>query len=115
MIFPSHRILATAIWTRDNNPDRFVALVTKDINLRMKAKAAGMEVQDYLTDRIDEDKIENSNKEVQFLGGLSPEALQALPTPGDRRGLEGRLQSQAQGQPALQDQGAGQHDLREVR
>ena len=75
---PDHRILATAIWTRDNNPDRFVALVTKDINLRMKAKAAGMEVQDYLTDRIDEDKIENSNKEVQFLGGLSPEALQSL-------------------------------------
>ena len=34
---PDHRILATAIWTRDNNPDRFVALVTKDINLRMKA------------------------------------------------------------------------------
>lgn len=75
---PDHRILATAIWTRDNNPDRFVALVTKDINLRMKAKAAGMEVQDYLTDRIDEEKIENSNKEVQFLGGLSPEALQSL-------------------------------------
>ena len=39
-----HRILSTAIWIRDNNPGRFVALVTKDINLRMKAKAAGMEV-----------------------------------------------------------------------
>ena len=75
---PDHRILATAIWVRDNNPDRFVALVTKDINLRMKAKAAGMEVQDYLTDRIEEDKIENSNKEVQYLGGVSPEAIQSL-------------------------------------
>lgn len=75
---PDHRILATAIWVRDNNPDRFVALVTKDINLRMKAKAAGMEVQDYLTDRIEEDKIENSNKEVQFLSGVSPEAIQGL-------------------------------------
>ena len=30
-----HRILATAIWVRDHNPDRFVALVTKDINLRI--------------------------------------------------------------------------------
>ena len=28
-----HRILATAMWVRDNNPDRFVALVTKDINV----------------------------------------------------------------------------------
>ena len=44
-----HRILSTAIWVRDNNPDRFTALVTKDINLRMKAKAAGMVAQDYLT------------------------------------------------------------------
>ena len=45
---PDHRILATAIWVRDNNPGRFVALVTKDINLRMKSKAVGMEAQDYL-------------------------------------------------------------------
>ena len=44
---PDHRILSTAIWARDNNPDRFVALVTKDVNLRMKAKAIGMEVIAY--------------------------------------------------------------------
>ncbi|MBQ3882317.1 MAG: ribonuclease, partial [Bacteroidales bacterium] len=50
---PDHRILSTAIWVRDNNPGRFVALVTKDINLRMKSKAAGMEVQDYMTDRVE--------------------------------------------------------------
>ncbi len=75
---PDHRILSTAIWVRDSNPDRFVALVTKDINLRMKAKAAGMEVQDYLTDRIEDDRIESSNKEVQYLDGISPEAIQNL-------------------------------------
>jgi len=51
---PDHRILATAIWMRDNNPDRFVALVTKDINLRLKAKAAGMIAQDYMHDRVEE-------------------------------------------------------------
>lgn len=59
-----HRILATAIWVRDNHPGKFVALVTKDVNLRMKAKAAGMEVQDYLTDRVEEQKIEDAQKEV---------------------------------------------------
>lgn len=75
---PDHRILSTAIWVRDNNPGRFVARVTKDINLRMKSKAAGMEVQDYMTDRIEEEKIENSSKEVQILEGLDPEALQDL-------------------------------------
>ncbi len=75
---PDHRILATAIWVRDNNPDRFVALVTKDINLRMKAKAAGMEVQDYLTDRIQEDKVENANREVQILENIPQEVIQRL-------------------------------------
>jgi PhoH-like ATPase len=75
---PDHRILATAIWVRDNNPDRFVALVTKDINLRMKAKAAGMEVQDYLTDRIEDEKVENSNREIQILENIPKEVIQAL-------------------------------------
>lgn len=60
-----HRILSTAMWVRDHNPDYFVALVTKDINLRLKAKAVDMAVQDYLTDQIEEEKLENSFKEVQ--------------------------------------------------
>ena len=60
-----HRILSTAMWVRDTTPGVFVALVTKDINLRLKAKAAGMAVQDYLTDKLEESKIENSQKEVQ--------------------------------------------------
>ena len=72
-----HRILATAIWVRDNNPGTFVALVTKDVNLRMKAKAAGMEVQDYLTDRVEESRVENANSEVQYYT-LAPELLQEL-------------------------------------
>ena len=72
-----HRILATAMWVRDSNPDKFVALVTKDINLRMKAKAAGMEVQDYLTDKVEESRIENSQREIQT-AKLKPELLQEL-------------------------------------
>jgi len=72
-----HRILATAMWVRDHNPDKFVALVTKDINLRMKAKAAGMEVQDYLTDRVEEDKIDKSQQEIQTRV-LSSDTLQSL-------------------------------------
>ena len=75
---PDHRILSTAIWVRDNNPGRFVALVTKDINLRMKSKAAGMEVQDYMTDRIEQEKVENTNKEVQVYEDVKEEILQTL-------------------------------------
>ena len=73
-----HRILATAIWVRDHNPDRFVALVTKDINLRMKSKAVGMVAQDYLTDRVEEAKVETSQKEVRFIDNAPAEVLQEL-------------------------------------
>ncbi len=73
-----HRILATAIWVRDNNPGRFVALVTKDINLRMKAKAAGMVAQDYLTDRIEDQKLEFAQKEVVVLDNVPNEVIQEL-------------------------------------
>ena len=73
-----HRIIATAMWVRDNNPDRFVALVTKDINMRLKAKAVGMEVQDYLTDRLEEERFDQAFKEVQTVENLPAEALQEL-------------------------------------
>lgn len=72
-----HRILATAMWVRDSNPGTFVALVTKDVNLRIKAKSAGMMVQDYLTDKVEEARIENSQREVQTLT-LSSHLLQEL-------------------------------------
>ena len=62
---PDHRILATAMWVRDHHPGTFVALVTKDINLRMKAKAIGMAVQDYLTDHIQDDHLEEAPREIQ--------------------------------------------------
>jgi PhoH-like ATPase len=74
---PDHRILSTAMWVRDNNPGTFVALVTKDVNLRMKAKAAGMEVQDYLTDKVEEAKVEGATREVQSVD-IDPSVLQAL-------------------------------------
>ncbi|MGM9766185.1 MAG: PhoH family protein [Candidatus Cryptobacteroides sp.] len=73
-----HRILSTAIWVRDNNPDRFTALVTKDINLRMKAKAAGMVAQDYLTDRVEDNRVEDSQKTVQVIENLDAGNLQEL-------------------------------------
>ncbi len=72
-----HRILSTAMWVRDNNPGRFVALVTKDINLRLKAKAAGMEAQDYLRGRVDDEAMENLEREIIY-EEASSEALQKL-------------------------------------
>ena len=72
-----HRILSTAMWVRDHNPERFVALVTKDINLRLKAKAVGMEAQDYLKDRVDDEVMVSLEQEVITVEASS-EATQRL-------------------------------------
>jgi PhoH-like ATPase len=47
-----HRILSTALALSEVEPDRDVVLVTKDTNLRMKARALGMKSQDYTTDKV---------------------------------------------------------------
>lgn len=47
-----HRILGTALALSELESDRDVVLVTKDTNLRMKARAVGMKSQDYTTDKI---------------------------------------------------------------
>ena len=54
-----------------------MALVTKDVNLRLKSKAAGMAVQDYLSDKIEEDKLENRQREVLRMS-LRSDLMQAL-------------------------------------
>lgn len=48
---PDNRILAETCRLRDDRPDASVILVTKDINLRVKAAALKVPVEDYLNDR----------------------------------------------------------------
>jgi PhoH-like ATPase len=52
-----HQILATIAYMRVNEPfkDYAVILVTKDILLRIKARALGFLVEDYLSDKVIED------------------------------------------------------------
>ena len=73
-----HRILATSIWFKQHYPNRIVALVTKDVNLRMKAKALGMLAQDYLTDHIEEKRVEQNAQRIQFVKGLDIKYLQQI-------------------------------------
>ena len=49
---PDHRILSCACSVAEKNPDMKTILVTKDINLRMKARALGILVEDYFTDKV---------------------------------------------------------------
>ena len=54
--FPStksdHQILNIAYWLCKENENRLVILVSKDVNLRMKAKSIGLPAQDYTTDHV---------------------------------------------------------------
>ncbi len=50
---PDHRILNTVLALHRQEPDRRVVLVTKDTNLRIKAKSLGVLAQDYTSDKIE--------------------------------------------------------------
>jgi PhoH-like ATPase len=51
---PDHRILSVAYYLskKQKNSSKQVILVSKDVNLRLKAKSLGIVAQDYFTDRI---------------------------------------------------------------
>lgn len=49
---PDHRILAIADYATKEYPRRKVILVSKDINLRMKAKSLGIIAEDYKTGQV---------------------------------------------------------------
>jgi PhoH-like ATPase len=48
-------ILAVVIHLQHKQPERSVILVSKDINMRIKARALGLEAQDYFNDKVLED------------------------------------------------------------
>ena len=50
---PDHRILNTALLLQHKGSHRQVVLVTKDTNLRLKAKALGVERKDYTSDKVE--------------------------------------------------------------
>jgi len=49
---PDHHILNIAHYLAQEHPSSPVILVSKDVNLRMKAKAVGLMAQDYRTDHV---------------------------------------------------------------
>lgn len=49
---PDHRILSCALSIAEKKPKMQTILVTKDVNLRMKARSLGILVEDYITDKV---------------------------------------------------------------
>lgn len=54
---PDHRILSIAEWTSKAYPKRKTILISKDINLRMKAKSLGIQAEDYKTDQVTDQNV----------------------------------------------------------
>ncbi|QBG36948.1 PhoH family protein [Litorilituus sediminis] len=51
-----NRIINAALYIQKKNPNKKIVLVTKDINMRLKAKGAGLaHVEDYRTDQLIDD------------------------------------------------------------
>ena len=62
---PDHRILAITEAVKEKNDNYEVILISKDINLRLKAKSLGISAQDYESDKVLNIEPLNKNIEVQ--------------------------------------------------
>lgn len=73
-----HRILACTLWLGEN-ADGPVILVTKDLNMQLKARAVGIECDDYLNDKVEPREV--SNFELARIE-VSPHELQRFASSG---------------------------------
>ena len=49
---PDHQILSVVDWLTEKKPKMKSILVTKDVNLRMKARSIGLLCEDYINDKV---------------------------------------------------------------
>lgn len=73
---PDHRILSAAIEVAEQHKDMRTIFVTKDINLRMKARALGIETEDYTNDKVKNDDL--FANEHRTITGVAPDIIDAI-------------------------------------
>lgn len=71
-----HRILAITDYVCNTNKDKTVVLITKDINLRMKAKSLGIMAQDYQNDKVT--NIDDLYKGIKIVEGVDQMLINKL-------------------------------------
>jgi len=71
-----HLIIDTALLIKESYPNSSVTLVTKDINLRIKAKALELKAEDYLTGKVDD--IKKISKGSINLDNLESDVIREL-------------------------------------
>jgi len=82
-----HKIINAALFLKENEPKKSITLVTKDINLRIKAKALGVIAEDYETGKVTVKNEERSNT----VEGVDSEKIREIFTKGriDENGILG--------------------------
>lgn len=73
---PDHRILAATFTLRDAKKNSKTVLVTKDINLRMKALSLGIQAEDYINDKVTDIGVFEKNHEI--FENIAPELIDRL-------------------------------------
>jgi PhoH-like ATPase len=71
-----HRILAATYTLREQKKNSKTILVTKDINLRMKALSLGLEAEDYINDKVTDFNI--FEKTYETYENIAPELIDRL-------------------------------------
>jgi PhoH-like ATPase len=84
-----HKIINAALFLKENNPTVEVILVTKDINLRIKAKALGINAEDYETGKVSAD---NEPASVCNIENVDSDQIRQIFTKGniEENGLLGK-------------------------
>ncbi len=84
-----HKIINAALYLKEVEVKREVVLITKDINLRIKAKALGIATEDYETGKVSDIELELSS--TYNVDGLDSEVIRQIFTKGkiDENGLLG--------------------------
>ncbi|MEG0398312.1 MAG: PIN domain-containing protein, partial [Cetobacterium sp.] len=60
-----NNILSVTLGIKKKNPDKKVVIITKDINMRIKADALGLDVEDYETDMVEYSDLDEGYYEVE--------------------------------------------------
>lgn len=77
---PDHRILSAVMDISEKNPKTKTIFVTKDINLRMKARAIGLLAEDYINDKVaDVFMFEKQHKTFKDMDSSVIDSLYSLP------------------------------------
>jgi PhoH-like ATPase len=85
-----NRILAIALDVQQHAQGMPTIFVTKDLNLRIKADALGLDVEDYESDKVDIDELYSGYRELK----VEPTVIQTLRDRGLVAGGEGLLPNQ---------------------